>query len=87
MCVSLVRCFKTFVVRKKYLKITKMPPIENLLVLACCLMKMKCGMAHRESGFAEVQVFPVSSSQAGRAECAPCTPVQPCKKQMKHRYI
>lgn len=64
-----------------------MPPIENLLILACCFMKMKCGMSHRQSGFTEVRVFPVSSSQAGRAECTPCTPVQPYMKQMKHRYI
>lgn len=65
-----------------------MPPMENFLVFACHLMKMKHKMSHRESGFTKVRIlFPVFSSQVGVTERTPCTPVQPCNKETDETQI
>lgn len=66
-----------------------MPPMEYFVVLAFHLMKMKHEMWHGESGFTEVRVlFPVSASQAGVTECAPCTAAaQPCNRESDETQV
>lgn len=58
-----------------------MPPMENFLVFAC----------HHHIGsqvlLNSTYYFQISSSQAGRTECSPCTLEQPCNKETDETQI